>query len=169
MQNSKRILVAVDGSQESFRTVAYVADMVGGRRGIHVGLLHLEVPPKILEWGGSEDPEIEDRTESERDRAYRQLEEESMSKGKSLLERLQGMIADKGIEVMGLFVQFEEPLDRKRVTSAIFNAAREHNAGTIVVGRHACSGWKCLFHESVGEELIREGKGMSIWVVEQGE
>ena len=73
MQNSKRILVAVDGSQESFRTVAYVADMVSGRRGIHVGLLHLEVPPKMLEWGGSEDPEIEDRTESERDRAYRQL------------------------------------------------------------------------------------------------
>lgn len=169
MRNNKRILVAVDGSHESMRTVAYVADVVGGRRGFHVGLLHLELPPRMLEWGGSEDPDIEERVESERDQAYAQLEQEGLAKGKSMLSQLKAMIADKGIEVMGLYVQFEEPLDRKRVTTAILNAAKEHNAGTIVVGRHACSGWKGLFHESVGEELIRDAKGITIWVVEQGE
>jgi hypothetical protein len=98
VQNSKRILVAVDGSEASFRTVAYVADMVGGGSGFHVGLLHLELPPRMLEWGGSENPEIEDRTESERAEAYHQMEEERLAKGKSLLQRLQVLVADKGIE-----------------------------------------------------------------------
>jgi nucleotide-binding universal stress UspA family protein len=166
MRDNKRILVAVDGSEASLRTVAYVADMVGGRSGFHVGLLHLELTPRMLEWGGSENPEIEDRTESDRAEAYREMEEERLARGKPLLQRLQVMVADKGIDVMGLFVQLQEPLDRKNVTRAILNAAKEHNAGTVVVGRNECSNWKRLFHHYVGEELVREGEGITIWVVE---
>jgi nucleotide-binding universal stress UspA family protein len=166
MEDNKKIIVAVDGSEASMRTVAYVAEIIGGRRGFQVGLLHLELTPRMLEWGGSEDAEIEDRTESERDEAYRQMEVERLAKGKAMLRRLQETIAEKGIDVMGLFVQFEEPLNKKRVTSAILDAARDHRAGTIVVGRHGCSGWNRLFHHYVGEELIREGKGVTIWVVE---
>ena len=134
MENSKRILVAVDGSEASMRTVAYVAESIGGGRGFHVGLLHLELTPRMLEWGGTEDAKEEDRIESERDAEYRQMEAERLKKGKSMLRKLQAMIAEKGIDVMGLFVQFEEPLDRKRIVNAILAAAKEHNAGTVVRG-----------------------------------
>ena len=123
-----------------FRTVAYVAETMEGSRGFHVGLLHLELPPRMLEWGGAEDPEIEDKVETERDEIYRQLEKDKLAKGKSLLQRLQVLVADKGIDVTGLYLRFEEPLDRKSVASAILNAAREGNFGIVVVGRHGCTG-----------------------------
>lgn len=166
MRNSKNILVAVDGSKASPRTVAYVAELVGATNGFCVGLLHLELPPRMLEWGGSEDPEIEDKVESERADAYRQMEEERLAKGKLLLERLRKTVAEKGIDVMGLFVQFEEPLDKTHVSSAILNSTKEHDCGTVVVGRHSFSGLKRVFRHHVGEELVRSGAGITIWVDE---
>ncbi|MGE3806802.1 MAG: universal stress protein [Gemmataceae bacterium] len=166
MQNRKNILVAVDDSEASRRALVYVADMVGVTSGFHVGLLHLELPPRMLEWGGSENPEIEARTGSERAEAYRQMEEARLAKGKLLLERLRKVVAERGIEVLGLFVQFEEPLDKTHVSRAILDSAREHDCGTVVVGRHSFSGLKRFFRHHVGEELVRSGEGISIWVVE---
>src|SRR6516165_9938821 len=112
MRNSKTILVAVDGSESSRRTVAYVAEMAGGRADFRVGLLHLELPPRMLEWGGSEDPEIEERVSNEREQAYREMEEEVLLKGQAVLQRLQRILSVQGVEVFGRFVQFEEPMDR---------------------------------------------------------
>lgn len=49
MPVSKKMLVAVDHSGSSRRTVGYVADMTGGSPAVHVGLLHLEpLDPKNI-------------------------------------------------------------------------------------------------------------------------
>src|SRR6516162_5426810 len=87
MPNSKRILVAVDGSATSRHTVAYVAAIAGGCPGLHVGLVHLELPPRMLEWGGTEDPEKEDRISSERAEAYQETENAAIEKGQAVLQR----------------------------------------------------------------------------------
>jgi nucleotide-binding universal stress UspA family protein len=166
MQNGKRILVAVDGSAGSRRTVAYVADVVGGSPGFHVGLLHLELPPGMLEWGGSEDPEVEDEVSSERAEAYREMEGEATEKGRELLRRLQRALSDGGTDVAELLVQFEKPLDAKNTTHHILKTAVERDYGTVVVGRHTFSGLKRLFQHHVAEELIRTAKGVTVWVVE---
>ncbi len=165
MPENKKILIAVDGSEHSYRTVQHVADLLTANDGFHVGLLHLEIPPRMLEWGGSEDPAVEALVEAEREDTYQDLEKKKMAKGKSLLQRLQVLIADKGIDVTGLYVRFEEPLDTKSVAANILAAARKHHFGTIVVGRHGSSGWKGFFHRHVGEQLIREGEGITICVV----
>ncbi|HZZ77389.1 MAG TPA: universal stress protein, partial [Gemmataceae bacterium] len=59
MADNHRILIAVDGSPASRRAVEYVADLVGGKTGFHVGLCHEMPEPHMLEWGGAEDPAIE--------------------------------------------------------------------------------------------------------------
>ncbi len=48
------LLVMVDESPGTKRSVAYVARMIGGLRGFHVYLLHLlpPLPPELLEFGG---------------------------------------------------------------------------------------------------------------------
>ena len=166
MQNSKRILVAVDGSAASRRTVAYVADVVGGSPGFHVGLLRLELPPGMLEWGGSEDPGIEDKVSSERAEAYQEMESEAIEKGRALLRRLQRTLSDGGIDVAELLVQLEEPLDAKSTTRHILKTAVERDYGTVVVGRHTFSGLKRLFRHHVAETLIRTAEGVTVWVVE---
>jgi nucleotide-binding universal stress UspA family protein len=166
MPNNKRMLVAVDESDASRRAVGYVADMVGGNPGFHVGLFHLQLPPRMLEWGGSEDSAVEERVEEERSKAYEQMVEAAREKGTTFLQELQGPLAEKGIDVTARLVQFDEPLDRKKVARDLLAAAREGDYGTVVVGRHSFSGLKRLFQHHVGEELVHTGEGITIWVVE---
>ena len=166
MASCKRILVAVDQSVASRRAIAYVANMLGGKADFHVGLLHLELPPKMLEWGGSENPEIEDKTSSERETAYQGLEKKAIHSGQRLLQELQGILVEKRIDVAARLVQFEEPLDPKTITNHILQTAKDQEYGTVVVGRHSFSGLQHWFRHYVGEELVRAGKEVAIWVVE---
>jgi nucleotide-binding universal stress UspA family protein len=166
MPNNKQILVAVDGSESSSRTVNYVADLVGGCPGVRVGLLHLELPPRMLEWGGSEDPEVEEQVSAERAAAYQEMEKSAAQKEKGRLRGLQELLAGRGIVVTPLLVQFEEPLEWKTVADHILKTAAERDCGTIVVGRHSFSGLKRLFKHHVGEELVREDGGRTVWIVE---
>jgi len=166
MPKSKRILVALDGSATSRRTVAYVADIVGGRAGFHVGLVHLELPPRMLEWGGAEDPKKEERISSERAEVYQEMENAAVEKGQALLQQLQGILAERGTDVTARQVQFEEPLDPKTITTHLLKIAAEQEYGTVVVGWHSFSGLRRFFRHHVGEELVRMGQGVTVWVVE---
>ncbi len=166
MSASQRILVAVDASEASRRAVTYVSDVLGGKPGFHVGLVHLELPPRMLEWGGSEDSAIEDAISSERAEVYQELEKEAIKGGQGLLHRLQAILTERGIDVAALLVRFEEPLDRKHIANDVLKIAQERDYGTVVVGRHSFSGLRRLFQHHVGEELVRTGKGVTIWVVE---
>jgi nucleotide-binding universal stress UspA family protein len=120
----------------------------------------------MLEWGGSEDPEIEDKVSSERAEAYQEMESEAIDKGRALIRRLQKSLSDGGIDVAELLVQFEEPLDPKNTTHHILKTAAERDYGTVVVGRHTFSGLKRLLRHHVAEELIRTAEGVTVWVVE---
>lgn len=166
MLDNQRILLAVDESPASRRAAEYVADLLGGKTGFHVGLLHLELPPRMLEWGGSENPGLEDRIETEREAAYHEMEKDRVKKGKTLLEAIQPILTAKGIDVIGQLVRFEEPLDRKNIAEEILRMAKERNYGTIVVGRRSFSAWQRLFNRHVGEELVRNGSGVAVWIVE---
>jgi nucleotide-binding universal stress UspA family protein len=166
MPTSKRILVAVDKSAASRRAVGYVANMVGGQPDFHVGLLHLQLPPKMLEWGGSEVPGIEDKISSERAQVYQGMEKEAIASGQALLQSLQAILAEKKIDVAGRYAQFEEPLDPKHITAHILKTAAEGDYGTVVVGRHSFSALKHWFRHHVVEELVCTAESGAIWVVE---
>jgi hypothetical protein len=165
MPGNNRVLLAVDASEESRRAVAYVADMLGGRPGFRIALLHLEEPPRMLEWGGSENPRLEDRVSAEREEAFQQNEKEIATRSKSMLQRYQAMLADKGIDAIESLVQFDEPLTTKNIAAHLLKTAEKDGYGTVVVGRHLFSLWERLFQRHVGEQLVRRGEGITIWVV----
>jgi K+-sensing histidine kinase KdpD len=48
----------------------------------------------------------------------------------------------------------------------ILEGARANQCGTVVVGRQSFSWLQELFQHHIGEELIRRGQGLAIWVVE---
>jgi nucleotide-binding universal stress UspA family protein len=164
MSNSKRILVAVDGTAESGRAVAYVADMVRGSPDVHIGLLHLVLPPSMLEWGGSDDPATEDRVSRERLKDYEELEQAAIAEGRTMLDRLKGILSKHGADVAELLVQFVEPLDLTHVGNHILRTAAERDYLTVVVARHSFAGLKRWFRH-LGEELIRRANGLTICVV----
>jgi hypothetical protein len=63
-------------------------------------------------------------------------------------------------------VQFDEPLNGQKIAEDILHTARTRDYGTVVVGRHGFAGLKRFFGHHVAEELVRIGKGKTIWVVE---
>ncbi len=79
---------------------------------------------------------------------------------------MESILSRHGIDVADLVVEFEEPLDRRNIADDILEAARERDCGTVVVGRDSFTGWQRLFRHHVAEDLVDEGKGLSIWVVE---
>jgi nucleotide-binding universal stress UspA family protein len=166
MASNQRVLVAVDGSQASHRSVAYVADIMAGCPSAHVGLLHLELPPRMLEWGGSENDRVEDEVSEQRERDHRKMEKDAIEDGRALLERLRSLLAEKAVDVIAQAVRFQEPLDARHIARDILKMARERSYQTIVVGRHSFAGLRRLFSHEVGEELVRTGEGVTVWVVE---
>ena len=166
MSTNKRLLVAVDASEASRRALDYVVEIIGSRPGFHVGLVHLELPPRMIEWGGSEDAAIEGKVSEERARTYREMEKEALAKGKALLQNMQEYLTERGIHVDNRMMQFDEPLNPREIARDVLEAARAHDYGTVVVGRHAFSWLKRLVQYHVGEELVRTGQGVTIWVVE---
>jgi nucleotide-binding universal stress UspA family protein len=166
MPANKRILIGVDQSDASRHAVHYVAEMVGAKPGIHVGLIHLELPPRMLEWGGSEDPDVEDKVSIERADAYEQMERKAVEDGHALLKKLQAILVEKRIDVAGRLVQFEEPLDPESIADHLLKTAKEQDYGTIVVGRHSFSDLRRMFQHHVGMEILRRGDNLAVWVVE---
>jgi nucleotide-binding universal stress UspA family protein len=165
MRHSKRILIAVDESDASRRAVDYVAEVSGGGTGFQVALLHLELPPRMFEWGGSENPETEEEVSGERGRTYRQIEQKALVKSEARLEPFRALLAKRGIEAAVLLVQFEEPLDRKNIAESVLKTAKERDYGTVVVGRRLFSLWESFFQHHVGEQLVRTSDEITIWVV----
>src|SRR5207244_3426527 len=62
-RESRTILIVVDGSAASRRALAYVARIVGRRRGFRLCLIYLlpPLPPRLLESRGTEDPKAEEQ------------------------------------------------------------------------------------------------------------
>jgi hypothetical protein len=58
----RNVLIAIDNLDPSMRAVEYVGEMVGDRKGFALYLFHVlpPFPPKLLEFGGSEDPQKEE-------------------------------------------------------------------------------------------------------------
>jgi hypothetical protein len=166
MPTNRRILIAVEKSAATQQAVTYVADMLAGNPEFQVGLLHLEVPPRMAEWGGSEDPKIEEEISEERALDYQGMEQRAVESRQPLLQGLQAVLAERQVKVVSQLVEFEERLTPKTVASHLLKTARERDYGTVVVGRKSWSGLKSFLAHHVGEELVRTGDGITIWVVE---
>src|SRR4029434_10580852 len=65
MSNAKHILIAIDDSEASYRAITYVGSIMRGGEGFRVCLLHAlpSLPRELLEFGGSGDPQQEEREE----------------------------------------------------------------------------------------------------------
>ena len=65
MSASKHILIAMDDTEATERAVTYVATIIDGHRGFRVCFFHVfaPLPPKLVEFGGSEDPQEEEKRE----------------------------------------------------------------------------------------------------------
>lgn len=55
---------------------------------------------------------------------------------------------------------------RQDLVLDLLESARTLNCGTVVVGRESFHGLKALVTPHVGDTLIRQSHGLTVWVVE---
>lgn len=168
MVRDKNVLIGVDGSESSFRAVTYVAEMIGDQNRILVGLLHVlpPIPPELLEFGGSEDPEKERILGDELKKDQAQWINHARKAAQPILERAKTVLYQVGVPPERVITLFSESIHRSNIVRELIETAQKQHCGTVVVGRESYPGFREMFQRHVGEALVREGRGFAIWVIE---
>ena len=163
-----KLLVVVDNSLASMRAVAYVAQILGGRRGFRVCLAHtLPSPPaRMMEFGGADGSQKDNWLEA-RLRASRALWVSAATrKASGSLDLAYADLRRAGFARGEIEVHFCYPSDRRDAPQEILTLARERGCHTIVVGRRSLSWLREFLHTNPADELVRLAKGFTTWVVE---
>ena len=168
MNRTENFLIAVEESMASLKAVCYVSQILRGRTDVHVRLLHVlpPIPPEFLEFGGAEQPQLEERLRDElRKDQTRWIETEKLN-AQASLDRALALLMKGGLSPSQVSISFSSPIHRPDVAHEILQAAQNWQCGTLVVGRHTRSWIREIRSSHVGEDLVRKGQGFAIWVVE---
>ena len=167
MSNFKHMLVAMDQMPVSKLLLDYVADLAGGRSDVRIHLFHaVGMPPGLLESPGAEHPAQQEIVQEKLERRQEEWEARARSEAESHFKSARAVltaanVADELIEThLGLLKHTED------LAGQILKAAREHNCGTIVVGRSAYPWLMELFQTHTGEQLVASSKGIAVCVVD---
>ncbi len=162
--SAKKILIAVDDSEQSIRAVQYVGSLLRETHDVSVTLFHAlsPMPRELMEHGGSEDPEVEDHLGEQL-----RKEQEEWVRAEGAIEY---PILVKALERLG---QTGFPIDRvtlkfgheRDIADTIVDEVRAGGYGTIVVTRHRSSGSKWLFNSGITDRLVRDLSGVALWIL----
>lgn len=167
MEQNKKILVAIDGTEASSKTVAYVAEMTKGTANIEILLFHLiaPIPAALREHGGSEDPVKEEQLGQELREAQSRWIEGQQKKCAPLLNQMKTSLVESGVPLQAISIDSDACVQEATIDQCLLDTARDWDAGTIVVGWDSFPWYEELFKTHIAEKLIRQGEGLTFWVV----
>ncbi|EGB14607.1 UspA domain-containing protein [Pseudodesulfovibrio mercurii] len=158
----KKVLIAVDGSENSLRAVRYAAAILDGGRGYDVLLVHIErLPerdmfPDETSWSG----QCREHSQAMRDfldRAAAELEAGGLSAGEVCSQYIDSCAArPEGAE---------DCSHGRNIALEILSIAEEGGYGTLVIGRRGVSKAEEFLFGSVSNKLIHHAKDRTVWVV----
>ena len=168
MSNAKHILIAVDDSEASYRAVTYVSSIMSGCEGFRVCLLHAlpPLPPELLEFGGSEDLQQEEREETRLHTEQARLIEAVAQAAAPVFTRAKHILHAARVPEDAVETQMVDTVNTQDIVLNILETAHARHCGTVVVGRESFHGLKALVTSHVSDELISQGAGLAVWVVE---
>jgi len=160
-----RILVAVDDSPNALRTVRYVGSVLRRTPDAGVTLFHVlkPMPRELLEHGGSENPATEARLSEQLHREQERWLRTQREAECPVLQTACTALAETGFDPGGVALKFGHEDD---VAGNILEEARVGGYDTIAVGRYGSSHMTRLFGGGVTDRLLRDAKGLAVWVVE---
>jgi hypothetical protein len=131
-------------------------------------LLHVlpPLPPQFKESRGAETTQGEERVEEElRQKQARQIE--SVKKeAEVILTEAKSILMGAGVSAEAVMTDFLIPRHQENLVTEILHAARAKSCGTIVVGRESLPWVQEIFRSHLSDELIEEGQGLAIWIVQ---
>lgn len=149
--SSNAIVIAVDGSENSLRAVAYVGRLLAGCQGFTVTLLHVIHAPE------------EDFFASPQER------ERWIQSGRKKVAKWLGdyrdMLVDHGIDPEKVTIHTVER-DGPSLARLILAEMSALDAGTIVVGRQGLSRKEEFLFGSVSKQIVSHARNCTVWVVQ---
>lgn len=164
MQDTQRILIAVDDSEATTKAVTYVGTLLAGHHQVNICLLHaLAAPPQeFLAVGGGESPEDADAAEPDPQAQWLAAVEAAAA---PIFDKAQALLRQAGMATGAIETQIATAGAWQDIVTDILEAARTHACGTIVVGRESFSPLRALFQNHVADVLLRHAQGFTVWVV----
>jgi nucleotide-binding universal stress UspA family protein len=157
----KKVLIAVDGSENSLRAVRYAAAILGGGKAYAVHLVHIErLPerdmfPDESAWSG----QCREHSRAMRDfleQARRELESSGLP-AEAVCSRYIDSCARPG--------EGGDCSHGRNIALEILGMAEEAGCGTLVIGRRGVSKAEEFLFGSVSNKLIHHAKDRTVWVV----
>jgi nucleotide-binding universal stress UspA family protein len=148
---NKKILLAVDTSENSRRAVSYVSQMIGGLEGFNVIFLHVINPPE----------EDYFSSPSEHDKWLHQYR----LKIEALLEKYRQILIQDGFDPKALSLRIVLRY-RPSIAECIIEEQNRLGCSTIVVGRQGLSRSEEILFGSVSSKLVGHAKSCTVWIVE---
>jgi len=164
--NSTSLFVVVDESGASRHTLQYVGALVGKRSGFRIFLAYVlpSLPPELLEFGGAENPEKEEKlgkelkTEQKRWLSVSRRKAREVFTGAHMVLR-RASVPGSVVKTTTIYLPEEQdPVDK------LLEMADLHRCHTIVIGRHPVSRFQELFGGDLAEKLVRRVHGPAVWV-----
>jgi nucleotide-binding universal stress UspA family protein len=168
MGRTNKTLIAIDDSEASMKAVPSVAQMVRGRETTHIYLFHVlpPIPPRLLEFGGAEDPQKEQMLSAELKTAQAEWLEKVKDAARLLIKGAQTILGDHWVPQNHISTHLSSSIHKSNVVREVLEAAKQWHCRTVVMGRHRLPWVQELFHHHTGEEFVEKGREFSVWVVE---
>ena len=164
--NSTSLFVVIDESGASRHTLQYVGALVGKRRGFRIVLGYVlpSLPTELLEFGGAENPEKEEKLgkelkgEQKRWLSVARRKAREVFTGAHMVLRRAG-VPGSVVKTTTIYLpEGQDPVDK------LLEVADPHRCHTIVIGRHPVSRFQEFFGGDLAEKLVRRVHGPAVWV-----
>jgi nucleotide-binding universal stress UspA family protein len=150
---SQDIMVAVDGSENSFKAIDHLAFIVGGNTDLKISFFH--VTPRLQDFCPVD---FEDSNSEVLEEIIRKGDQQCIDQ---FFSHAQKRLNEAGIQQNQISFQTNEGVFR--VGKAVLDEYHRGNFGTLVVGQRGMN--KKFFTGSVSRHLVNQFTGGALWVV----
>jgi nucleotide-binding universal stress UspA family protein len=158
----KKMLIAIDGSESSFRAVEYAATQFSGLADLHITLFHvLPYPPAPL-WDDGHIPTKEEK--EEREKGIERWLTGQRVKSEPMFDKAISIMTRHGIPENRIGKKMIS--DSIDVAGSIIEETADGGYQTLILGRRGLSAVKKFLMGSVTAKVISHGAGMAVCVVE---
>ncbi|MGA8259271.1 MAG: hypothetical protein WB783_03575, partial [Arenicellales bacterium] len=149
--------------------VRYVGRIIDGRRDFEVTLYHRlpQFLPELREHGGSEDPDRETELGRELSRLIAAWVSGLSSEFLPTLDKLKNVLLEARLTPGAIaYCIDKEVFPGEDLAGALRRVARERDCNTIALAREHLPGIQEFFAHHTSDDLVREGTGIAVWVIE---
>jgi nucleotide-binding universal stress UspA family protein len=166
--DGRRVLVVIDGSDGSRRTVDYVARLVGGQPGWQLHLLELlpPLPPKLLEFGGKEKPAEEAQAEARLRAEQRGWVDAARRATRPELEAARAELERAGVPAGAVRTGYLEVADGADLAAEVVRCAAEAGCGSLAIARGMAETSAAIVASDLADAIVRQAAGVTVWMVE---